>query len=104
MFFVHLNSVSFNNKVSTGPTSKVIGENPIVTISSNVIEWAENNVFCPSYSITLSLDYGVVGSELSQKNRNDIISEVDLPMKSGVILKTGIKQSQLIDQSGQNWI
>jgi hypothetical protein len=52
----------------------------------------------------LSLDDGVVGSELSQKNRNDIISEVDLPMKSGVILKTGIKQSQLIDQSGQDWI
>jgi hypothetical protein len=52
----------------------------------------------------LSLDYGVVGFDLSQKNRHNFISEVDLPMEAVVILKTCIKKSQLINQSCQDCI
>jgi hypothetical protein len=52
----------------------------------------------------LSLDHGVVGTELSQKNRYNFISEVDLPMEAVVILKTGIEQSQLINQRCQDCV
>ena len=65
MLFIHLNLISDNDKIATDSASVIISENPIVSSSLDIVVWAEDDVFGPTYWITLALHNGVIGTEFS---------------------------------------
>lgn len=65
MLFIHLNSISVDDKIATNSASVIICENPIVSSTLNVILWAEDDVFGSTYWIALALNNDIIGTEFS---------------------------------------
>lgn len=65
MFFVHLDPILVKNKIATCLSSEVISENPVVTSSVNIIEWAKYDVVGSVYRISSALHDAIIRTKLS---------------------------------------